>query len=157
MYNHRLNIYSIFLIILFSCLEEVQIVNSNDMMLAKKKGVLYYDNKPFSGITTNSYHDGTIQSKQSYHAGKRHGEYYEWYPNGQQRYSKQYDKGIQNGEQKEWYRNGILSRKMKFNQGRQEGDQIGWKENGDLRFKYTYVNGKRYGFMGASLCQGLEG
>ena len=157
MYNHRLNIYSIFLIILFSCLEEVQIVNSNDMMLAKKKGVLYYDSKPFSGITTNSYHDGTIQSKQSYHAGKRHGEYYEWYPNGQQRYSKQYDKGIQNGEQKEWYRNGILSRKMKFNQGRQEGEQIGWKENGDLRFKYTYVNGKRYGFMGASLCQGPEG
>ena len=45
MYNHKSNIYNIFLIMLFSCLGEVQIVNSNDMMLTKKKGVLYYDNK----------------------------------------------------------------------------------------------------------------
>ena len=157
MYNHRLNIYSIFLIILFGCLEEAQIVHSNDRLLTKIKGVLYYDNKPFSGIVTSSYHNGKIQSKQSYDFGRRHGEYHEWYPNGQQRYTKLYHKGIQNGEQKEWYPNGILSRNMKFNQGRQEGEQIGWKENGDLRFKYTYVNGKRYGFMGASLCQGPEG
>jgi antitoxin component YwqK of YwqJK toxin-antitoxin module len=156
MYNHRLNIYSIFLIILFSCLEEAQIVNSHDIMLAKKEGVLYYDSKLFSGIITNIYHDGMKRSKQFYNEGRRHGEYHEWYPNGQQRYSKQYDNGIQNGEQKEWYRNGILSRKMEFNQGRQEGDQIGWKENGDLRFKYTYINGKRYGFMGTSLCQAPE-
>jgi len=33
---------------LFSCLGEVQIVNSNDMMLTKKKGVLCYDNKSLS-------------------------------------------------------------------------------------------------------------
>ena len=46
---------------------------------------------------------------------------------------------------------------MKFQAGKQQGDQIGWKENGDLRFKYTYLNGKRYGFMGSTLCQPPEG
>ena len=135
----------------------MQLVNNDDTLLIKEKGILYYHNKPFSGIVTSSYDNGKMRSKQSYKSGKRHGEYHEWYPNGQQRYSKQYDTGIQNGLQKEWYRNGNLSRKMELNQRRQEGDQVGWKENGDLRFKYTYINGKRYGFMGTSLCQGPEG
>ena len=157
MFNHRLSLYYIIRVILSSCSEELQIVNSDDSMLTKEKGILYYRNKPFSGMITNSYHDGLLRSKQSYILGKRHGRYLEWYPNGQKRYSKKYSKGIQNGEQKEWYSNGILSRKMQFYEGRQEGKQIGWKENGDLRFKYTYINGKRYGFMGTSLCQGPEG
>ena len=157
MNNHRLSIYYIIKIILSSCSEELQIVNSDDSMLTKEKGILYYNNKPFSGMITDSYRDGILRSKQSYMLGKRHGRYLEWYPNGQKRYSKKYSKGIQNGEQKEWYSNGTLSRKMQFYEGRQEGKQIGWKENGDLRFKYTYINGKRYGFMGTSLCQGPEG
>ena len=88
MFNHRLSLYYIIIIILSSCSEELQIVNSDDSMLTKEKGILYYRNKPFSGMITNSYHDGLLRSKQSYILGKRHGRYLEWYPNGQKRYSK---------------------------------------------------------------------
>ena len=83
MFNHRLSLYYIIIIILSSCSEELQIVNSDDSMLTKEKGILYYRNKPFSGMITNSYHDGLLRSKQSYILGKRHGRYLEWYPNGQ--------------------------------------------------------------------------
>ena len=73
MFNHRLSLYYIIIIILSSCSEELQIVNSDDSMLTKEKGILYYRNKPFSGMITNSYHDGTLRSKQSYILGRRHG------------------------------------------------------------------------------------
>ena len=144
-------------ILFFGCIEPELTVNRNDRLLRRDRGIIYYENVPFSGIVNSQYQDGTQQAKQSYKSGKRNGQYSEWYPTGQIRYSKNFKNGLQEGEQKEWYRDGILSRVMKFQAGKQQGEQIGWKENGDLRFKYTYVNGKRYGYMGAALCQPPEG
>jgi len=144
-------------ILFFGCIEPELTVNRNDRLLRRDRGIIYFENVPFSGIVNSQYQDGTQQAKQSYKSGKRNGQYSEWYPTGQIRYSKNFKNGLQEGEQKEWYRDGILSRVMKFQAGKQQGEQIGWKENGDLRFKYTYVNGKRYGYMGAALCQPPEG
>ena len=150
-------LYCFVAILFFGCFEPELTVNRNDRLLRRDRGIIYFENVPFSGIVNSQYQDGTPQAKQSYKSGKRNGQYSEWYPTGQIRYSKNFKNGLQEGEQKEWYRDGILSRVMKFQAGKQQGEQIGWMENGDLRFKYTYVNGKRYGYMGAALCQPPEG
>ena len=150
-------IYYLLFLILFSCFEPELIVNNNDQLLKKDRGIIYYDNVPLSGIVNSKYPDNKPKSKQTYKSGKPNGLYTEWYPNGQIRYRKDFKDGLQEGEQKEWYWDGALARIMKFQAGKQQGDQIGWNENGDLRFKYTYLNGKRYGFMGSVLCQPPEG
>jgi len=150
-------IYYLLSLILFGCFESELIVNNNDQLLQKDRGIIYYDNVPLSGIVNSQYPHNKTKSKQTYKSGKLNGPYTEWYPNGKIRYSKNFKDGLQEGEQREWYWDGALARIMKFQAGKQQGDQIGWKENGDLRFKYTYVNGKRYGFMGSTLCQPPEG
>jgi len=150
-------IYYYFSLILFGCFESELIVDRNDQLLHKDRGIIYYHNVPLSGIVNSQYPGNTTKSKQTYKSGKPNGPYTEWYPNGQIRYSKNFKDGMQEGKQKEWYWDGTLARIMKFQAGKQQGDQIGWKENGDLRFKYTYINGKRYGFMGSALCQPPEG
>ena len=150
-------IYYLLSLILFGCFESELIVNNNDQLLQKDRGIIYYDNVPLSGIVNSQYPHNKTKSKQTYKSGKLDGAYIEWYPNGQIRYSKYFKDGLQEGEQREWHWDGTLARIMKFQAGKQQGDQIGWKENGDLRFKYTYVNGKRYGFMGSVLCQPPEG
>jgi antitoxin component YwqK of YwqJK toxin-antitoxin module len=149
-------IYYFLSLILFGCFESELTVNSNDQLLHKDRGIIYYDNLPISGILNSQYSDNKTKSKETYRSGKLNGPYTEWYPNGQIRYSKNFKDGLQEGEQREWYWDGTPSRIMKFQTGKQQGDQIGWKENGDLRFKYTYQNGKRYGFMGSALCQAPE-
>jgi antitoxin component YwqK of YwqJK toxin-antitoxin module len=150
-------IYYLLSLILFGCFESELIVNNNDQLLQNDRGIIYYDNVPLSGIVNSQYPDNKTKSKQTYKSGKLNGPYTEWYPNGEIRYSKNFKDGLQEGEQREWYWDGTLARTMKFQAGKQQGEQIGWKENGDLRFKYTYVNGKRYGFMGSTLCQPPEG
>ena len=150
-------IYYFLSLILFGCFESELIVNNNDQLLQKDQGIIYYDNVPLSGIVNSQYPHNKTKSKQTYKSGKLDGAYIEWYPNGQIRYSKYFKDGLQEGEHKEWHWDGTLARIMKFQAGKQQGEQIGWKENGDLRFKYTYVNGKRYGFMGSTLCQPPEG
>ena len=150
-------IYYLLSLILFGCFESELIVNNNDQLLQKDRGIIYYDNVPLSGIVNSQYPHNKTKSKQTYKSGKLDGAYIEWYPNGQIRYSKYFKDGLQEGEHKEWHWDGTLARIMKFQAGKQQGEQIGWKENGDLRFKYNYVNGKRYGFMGSALCQPPEG
>ena len=150
-------IYYLLSLILFGCFESELIVNNNDQLLQKDQGIIYYDNIPLSGIVNSQYPDNKKKSKQTYKSGKLNGPYTEWYPNGKIRYTKNFKDGLQEGEQREWYWDCTHARIMKFQAGKQQGDQIGWKENGDLRFKYTYVNGKRYGFMGSTLCQPPEG
>ena len=150
-------IYYFLSLILFGCFESELIVNNNDQLLQKDRGIIYYDNVPLSGIVNSQYPHNKTKSKQTYKSGKLDGAYIEWYPNGQIRYSKYFKDGLQEGEHKEWHWDGTLARIMRFQAGKQQGEQIGWKENGDLRFKYTYVNGKRYGFMGSALCQPPEG
>ena len=150
-------IYYLLFLILFGCFKPELMINNNDQLLKKDRGIIYYDNVPLSGIVNSQYPDNKQKSKQTYKSGKPNGSYTEWYPNGQIRYRMNFKDGLQDGEQKEWYWDGTLARIMKFQAGKQQGDQIGWKENGDLRFKYTYLNGKRYGFMGSALCQPPEG
>ena len=42
--------------------------------------------------------------------------------------------------------------KNRMNNGQFDGIQQGWREDGDLKFNFTYIDGKRYGFLGTTLC-----
>ncbi len=104
------------------------------------------------GKSLSNYADGKLKSEGQYKKGKAVGIHRGWWPNGNLRLEQEYKNGHLSGEAKEWFANGQLARVNLFLSGRQNGLQQGWREDGKLQFKYTYTNGKRYGFMGASLC-----
>lgn len=152
------NILFLLLLTVFSkaCFEGQPRIRADHSSLSKIKGVVLFDNSPFSGVLFSVFTNGSKKYEQEILEGKKHGTETMWYPNSQIRSVSEFSNGVLNGSQKEWYWNGASAREMKFVNGKQSGLQIGWKENGDLRFKYTYQNGKRYGFMGSVLCQAPE-
>lgn len=139
-----------------ACFDGQTRISVDHASLSKIRGVILFDDSPFSGVLFSVFSNGSKNYEQEIFDGKKHGTETMWYPNSQVRSVSEFSNGILNGTQKEWYQNGKPSREMKFVGGKQDGLQIGWEENGDLRFKYTYLNGKRYGFMGSALCQAPE-
>jgi MORN repeat protein len=75
-----------------------------------------------------------------------HGEYKEWYEDGQQRALCFYKDGQREGESKMWYKNGQLWEHSFYKEGQREGECKEWYGNGQpwkLRFyKGGYLEGE---------------
>jgi len=62
-------LYCFVAILFFGCFEPELTVNRNDRLLRRDRGIIYFENVPFSGIVNSQYQDGTQQAKQSYKSG----------------------------------------------------------------------------------------
>ena len=78
---------------------------------------------------------------QEWRHGLKHGEYKEWYNNGQLREHSHYVDGKLEGEFKEWFRNGQLRKHARYVDGKLEGEYKWWYENGHLRMHCHYSRG----------------
>mgnify|MGYP005990188139 FL=1 len=142
-----------------------------------KMGILYFNNKPYSGVVNEFYENESLKSKSEYYNGKREGDYFGWYANGSKWFQRFYSKGIKvkthkgwfkNGQQmfeyqinnkgvydgfvKDWHLNGQIAKHFNFLNGKETGSQKMWKPNGKIRANFYTVEGERFGLIGLKNC-----
>ncbi len=112
----------------------------NHDLLIERDGLVYVPlaDVPFTGKTT-----GKIQT--SYKDGKLHGEYLNYYDNGQLYEVASYVNGKEHGEYLSYYDNGQLWYKTNYLNGKREGETVTYGEIGELLGRENFVDGKRYG------------
>jgi antitoxin component YwqK of YwqJK toxin-antitoxin module len=156
------------------------IIAKDSLELNPNEGLVYYQNKPFTGISVANHHndqksnqttfvngkknglktmwfeDGTKSFESNYVNGKQDGKVFTWWKNEQKRSEANYEKGVPNGEQLQWYKSGVKFKKMNLVNGKEEGIQQSWRENGKLYNNYEAKNGRIFGLKRATLCYELE-
>ncbi len=71
---------------------------------------------------------------------KNHGEYLQWYDNGNPKVEYNYDQGQFHGEQKEYYPSGQIKLKAMYVQNNKEGLYEEWYENGKIAQRAIFKN-----------------
>ncbi len=154
----------------------VATLSANAPQLRMRNGILFYDEKPYSGVLTETHATGQLQAKteyarglqhgtswrwyedgnllwqREYRNGKKHGEHKGWWPNGAQKFVYHFAEGEHEGEASEWYAHGQIAQRNQYQHGKEVGLQQAWRENGKLYTNYVAKNGKRYGLFNARLC-----
>lgn len=161
--------------------DEIQIPtiekNKNNPNFKLKNGVLWFDDKPYSGTVNEFYVDGNLKSSSEYYQGKREGKFFGFYPNKKKWFERYYAKGIKikthkgwfqneqqmfeyqlnnkgvyNGFVKDWYANGQLAKHFNFADGKEFGSQKMWQPSGKIKANFFTVNGDRHGLIGLKKC-----
>jgi len=109
--------------------------------LTRKGEVLYFEGKPFNGVSFNVYDDGQLKDEYTYKDGEIDGLVQVWYENGQLRYEWNFKDDELNGLYQSWYENGQLSSKANFKDDELNGLCQTWYENGQLEYERNYKDG----------------
>ncbi len=156
-----------------------KIIELADSSISNRQGVLFYQEKPFTGIVIdkypnnhlamkNNYLNGMLEGKQEkwypdgskmevrfYQENRKSGEHRGWWENGQMKYEYFIENDIPIKTHREWYKNEQLYSLSNYNQeGQPEGEQKMWFENGQIKSNYVIKDGRRFGFLGAKGCMG---
>jgi antitoxin component YwqK of YwqJK toxin-antitoxin module len=116
--------------------------------LEDRAGVAYLPkaDKPFTGTAYAYFPDGkTVFTKSDFVDGKQHGEYIEYFQNGNVNYKYSFKNGIEDGE---WIWNneaGQLLKKENYKDGQLNGEWITYYDNGQIRVKGQFENGEEVG------------
>lgn len=156
---------------------ETNIVEASDENLKLENGVLFYKQKPFSGVLLENFTSEIIKSRTEYLNGKKHGNEQHWYANGSQLSERSYAGGFKvgvhkswwssgdlkfeyhfnnngefHGNVKEWFESGKVFRDFNYDSGKEVGLQRMWKIDGRIKANYEVVNGERFGLIGLKKC-----
>lgn len=101
-----------------------------DNTLYEKNGLMYLNNKPYTGNGITNHPDGILASKQ-YTNGVLNGSSIEIYPNGQKRLQEYYVNGKNDGVSTFWYENGQKKKETYYINGEPNGLETKWYENGN--------------------------
>ena len=102
---------------------------------------VYNDNE----IMKLEYFQEILRRKINYKDGQLHGEYKEFYENGQLGIVSNYKNGKLEGEYKHFRENGVLDFEANYKDGKREGEYKTYYENGNLAMTCNYENDKREG------------
>ncbi|MCL7753464.1 hypothetical protein [Polaribacter sp. Z022] len=151
--------------------------NKNDVNFSLKNGILFYENKVYSGVINDFYDNGNIKSTSQYFEGKREGKYFGWYLNKNKSFQRFYkngiktgthlgwfkdgskmfeyqlnNKGVYHGYVKDWHQNGQIAKHFNFIDGKENGSQKMWQLNGKIRANFYTINNERHGLIGLKNC-----
>lgn len=170
---------SCFCAILYSCgnIQEAKKIIAKNSSLKLNNGVLFYNDKPFSGNLIDYHKNNNLKSDITYKNGRKNGLEQQWYKNGllaQKRFYKngvkfgihtgwwhdgtlQFEyhfnhEGAYHGTVKEWYKNGEIYKLFNYTNGKESGRQKLWKTNGSIKANYDVVNNERFGLIGLKKC-----
>jgi antitoxin component YwqK of YwqJK toxin-antitoxin module len=156
------------------------VVLKDSLTLNANKGLVYYGDKPFTGVSESFYFNGIQADYISYQKGKQHGKRYKWFPsgvmseecnfaegrrqgkstswwsNGKKRSEANFQSGVVHGLQKQWYASGNIFKELQLKNGLEDGIQKAWRENGKLYTNYEARNGRIFGLKRANLCYQLD-
>ena len=155
------------------------VVLSTDPALHLINGILFYQQKQFSGTVETFYSPGRLKAKQSFYHGLEEGlslTYYEngnkdsrrfyhagekdninqgWWINGNPRYEYHFKNGVYEGDFKEWYINGKPLKHIIYHDGKEQSG-TGWRENGKVYMSFVMKDGRLYGLINPNLCYSLK-
>ncbi|WP_051263785.1 toxin-antitoxin system YwqK family antitoxin [Tenacibaculum ovolyticum] len=185
--------YTIIIFVLVSCnlknekQDEIPLINEvtipfikknrNNTGFKLKNGILFFNEKPYSGTVDEYYSKGKLKSTATYYQGKKNGFFKGWYMDGSKWFKRFYTnglksgvhegwfdngksmfeyhfntKGLYNGKVTEWYKNGNLLKEFHFKEGKEEGSQKMWQLNGKLKANFVTKKGERFGLIGLKKC-----
>lgn len=78
-------------------------------------------------------------------AGRQHGEWKYWHPNGQLWMQQSWLNGKKHGEWKGWYSNGTLESQSIWKHGKEHGEWKEWGPDGICVSHQNWKNGKKHG------------
>ncbi len=152
-------------------------VYSNDKLLSRMNGNLFYSGKMFTGkiielyingdaakvtsykdgvedgIEIAFYNDGKIMEQRYYEKGQKAGIHFGWWNNGNVKFIFNFKDGIYEGNQREWNEKGLLYTDFNYVKGHEEGLQRAWYLDGTLQANYVVKNNRKYGLTGVKNCQ----
>jgi len=155
-------------------------VHADAVDFDQQNGMVYYQNKPFTGIVITKYAndslatsidivdgkreghyqkwfpDGKLSYQASYSKGKQEGTAYSWWRNGHLRSESNFIKGVPNGTQFQYYKSGAMFKRLQLVNGKEEGMQQSWRENGKIYNNYEAKNGRIFGLKRSKLCYTLD-
>ena len=105
------------------------------------------------GFGREYYSGGQLRARRYFAAGRKHGRYLGWWPNGRRRLDYTFLNDEYEGPGREWTPAGVLTRAMHYHQGQEQGRQTLWYDDGRLRANYTIAHGRRYGLLGTKNCR----
>ena len=102
--------------------------------LILRDGRLYRagETAPFSGVMTEYYPDGILQSRSRISQGLLEGLSEGWHTNGHIQIQERFMAGISHGQRTKWHANGIKLSEATIVQGKMEGLYRRWNEGGSL-------------------------
>ncbi|PCJ56565.1 MAG: hypothetical protein COA79_18575, partial [Planctomycetota bacterium] len=133
---------------LFSCQKNSVIIKEFKELEDSESGALYYKGmmKKFNGKVIEFSHDNKIKiSEIDYVNGQKHGEEFEWYLNGEKRFSIYYTNGKQDGKHESWYQNGNKSYLGNYINGKRHGVHEKWYKSGKKEYIEKCNHGKHFG------------
>lgn len=149
-------------------------------LVSNQNGIVYYQQKPYSGFIVKRYPNQVKQSIESYYNGKlqgiskyffvngafkearsykenlSYGRHYGYWENGNIKFDLFYINEKSHGLQRLWYANGQMYMQLHYNNDSEDGLQQAWRQNGKLFANYEAKNGKRYGLQKTNLCYSLR-
>ncbi|MEM9929023.1 MAG: toxin-antitoxin system YwqK family antitoxin [Bacteroidota bacterium] len=155
-------------------------INHEQLLSLPAKGLVLYQDEPFTGTGLTFYPsgqkatsidyvagkrngfyrkwfaDGQLSFEAPYLAGKKHGEVKSWWRNKQLRSIARFEKGIGEGLQQQWYFSGTKFKEIRLENGKEVGLQQSWRQNGKLYNNYVAKNGRIFGLKRANLCYSLD-
>lgn len=144
------------------------------------QGILYFNNKRFSGIQYSLYQPGDtafikpymngleegvtkkwynnkqLAEERLYIDGKKEGIHKGWWDNGNKKFEFEVSNDEYTNEFKEWSSNGLLLKLFHYKNGQENGSQQLFYENGKIKANYVILNGKRYGLLGTKNCKNVS-
>jgi len=161
--------------------KELQIIVTSDSLILKPTtGLVYYQNKLFTGSSVSHYsnnspavlinyvkgkkhginkkwfRNGDLSFLSTYKEGKKNGHTRTWWSNGNLRSESYYVDGVPDGIQRQWYSSGSIFKKINLQDGKENGLQQSWRENGKIYNNYEAKNGRIFGLKRTKLCYELE-
>lgn len=156
------------------------VISSENKKLKLVNGIVYLNNKVFSGFVKESYNpnqvksifcflngrqhgetktfflNGKLKESRTYKEGKSYGRQYGYWENGHQKFDFIYINDKREGLQKQWYESGGQYAFLNFKNDQEEGMQKAWRENGKPYINYQAKEGHRYGLQKSNLCYTLR-
>ena len=154
---------------------------NNPKMNYDFKGILNYENNPFSGFlikkndngdliekkgfyrgylegkSVGYYENGNKQYRRFYKEGKKTGEHIGWYESGQIKFKYFFKKGLSEQKHSQWYDNGMKYSEINYLRGKPFGSTKVWRKDGKLRSNFVIrENGRRYGLAGIKRCTKID-
>ncbi|UZO80135.1 hypothetical protein NBT05_14410 [Aquimarina sp. ERC-38] len=177
MFANVLTVFLFFILLLNSCTSQMQELDISDKELTLKDGMMYYQNKPFTGMLFSKtdtitlakipylegkkhgkeerfYHNGARAAVRYFTNGKESGTHKAWWNNGQLEFIHQFDDfGNPTGVQRDWYASGQLAKEFNYIDGKENGTQRIWNVDGKIKANYQVIQGERFGLIGAEGCK----
>jgi len=91
------------------------------------------------------HNDGSVKSIHTTRFGQKHGECYDFWPNGNMYRQCTYIDGRKHGIEREWRSDGTIYCVAQYENGCKHGHYLDWWRNGNLRYECDYVDGQLHG------------